>query len=252
MILQQDCKESKKLNILFEHYRQKKQFAQNHPDYFIPDGLAVFIGAQGSGKTLSAVNYVYKLMEQFPKCKLVSNLLLRDYPPDGKRVFQFVDNDDFAKYENGEYGIIYLVDEIQLYLNSLESRNINLDVVAQFAQQRKQRKHIVATSQVFGRLAKPLREQFTSIIVCQNYFGMIQVNNLLNRDSIEQSDTSGTSFEGKVSERFVWFHHPDMYERYDTYTVIKRGKWAYGENQKKGVYENGFIGIRGNISSDRK
>ncbi len=71
------------------------------------------------------------------------------------RVFEFCDNDDFKRYSNGEFGVIFLVDEIQLYMNSLESKNINIEVITQISQQRKQRKHIIATSQVFGRMAKP-------------------------------------------------------------------------------------------------
>lgn len=252
MILSSLCKESKNLFNIITWYRSKKQFWEDHPDYFAPDGLTVFIGAQGSGKTLSAVNYVYRLMEAYPNCMLVTNLSLRDYPLDGKRVHQFLNNDDFARYNNGEKGVIFLVDEIQLYLNSLESKNINLDVVAQISQQRKQRKHIVATSQLFGRLAKPLREQFNSIIVCRNIAGVIQVNSLIMRDSITDMDGSGQAVEGRVSERFWWVHQPDMYDRYDTYTVIQRGKWAAGENQKKGVYENGFERVSRRVQRDRE
>lgn len=251
MILKSCCREPHKILDFPRWFRSRRDFWRDNPDYFAPDGLTVFIGAQGSGKTLSAVNYVYRLMQAYPKCKLVSNLELRDFPLDGKRVFPFYNNDDFARYSNGEQGVIFLVDEIQLYLNSLESRNINLDVVAQLAQQRKQRKHIVATSQLFGRLAKPLREQFNSIIVCKNVLGCIQVNSLILRDSITDLDGSGQAVEGKVGDRFWWVHTSDMYDRYNTYTVIQRGKWAPGENQKKGVYDNGTQRVSGSIKFDR-
>ena len=49
-------------------------------------------------------------------------------------------------------------------------KNINPEVMTQISQQRKQRKHIVCTSQVFGRMAKPLREQFSAVVKCQKYF----------------------------------------------------------------------------------
>lgn len=251
MILSSACKEQKRLSNIFRWLHYKRNFWHDNPDYFAPDGLTVFIGAQGSGKTLSAVNYVYRLLKLYPKSMLVSNLELRDYPLDGKRVFPFVDNDDFKRYSNDDKGVIFLVDEIQLYLNSLESKNINLEVVGQIAQQRKQRKHIVATSQLFGRLAKPLREQFNSIVVCKNIFGCIQVNSLILRDSITDMDGSGQTVQGTVSDRFWWVHTPDMYDRYNTYTVIQRGKFAAGENVKKGVYENGFERVPRNFRPDR-
>ncbi len=210
MLEKELCRESKRPVILRDWLRYKAGFRRAHPDYFDPDGLAIFVGGQGTGKTLSAVNYVYKLLDAYPHAKLVTNVALADYPivtffewfvnqdktdfiKDGKfemseevfaeyeqrylaenRVFEFCDNDDFKRYSNGECGVIFFVDEIQLYMNSLESKNINIEVITQISQQRKQRKHIVATSQVFGRMAKPLREQFSSVMLCKNYMGVFR------------------------------------------------------------------------------
>lgn len=64
---------------LAANVRYRVNFAREHPDYFDPDGLLIFVGSQGSGKTLSAVNYVYRLLEAYPECKLVSNLALRGF-----------------------------------------------------------------------------------------------------------------------------------------------------------------------------
>ena len=228
--------EGKRNPAQFLHWlKYKNGWGKEHPDYFLPDGLCVFCGPQGSGKTLSAVNYVYKLMEDYPRCKLCTNIALREFPLDEERVFPFYDNDDFKRYNNGEYGVIFLVDEIQLYLNSLQSKNINLDVIAQLSQQRKQRKHIVATSQVFGRMAKPLREQFSAVILCKCIGGCIQYNQLIDRDSIDGEDSTGTNISGEVVRKFVWLHSPEMYGRYETYTVVERGTFCAGEEQKGGL-----------------
>lgn len=267
------CKESlNPINVLdWASYEIK--FRKEHPDYFYPDGLVVFTGPQGTGKTLSAVNYVENLMKMYPKAKLVTNLVLKDYPivsfkdfydnyfqyiPDeykethtekeikkhifrlylhDNRVFEFSNSDDLSRYSNGEFGVIYLIDEIQLYFNSLASKNINPDVMVQISQQRKQRKHIVCTSQVFGRMAKPLREQFSSVIVCKNYFGFVQFNRLVDRDSVsDTADTTSTNIQGQVKKRFLWFHSPKMYGKYDTYYVIKQNKFIAEEEKKVGIY----------------
>ena len=74
------CKGSLNPLRMIKTIRYKLDFMRNNPDYFDPDGLCVFVGPQGSGKTLSAVNYVHKLMEAYPKCKLVTNVHLEDYP----------------------------------------------------------------------------------------------------------------------------------------------------------------------------
>lgn len=210
----------KKISYFFELIKYNKDFRKNNPTYFHPDGLLVFVGGQGTGKTLSAVNYVYNLLAIYPKSLLVTNIDLRDYPVDNTRVFRFNDATDLKKYKNGKEGVIFLIDEIHLYFNSLQSKNINMDVMTQIAQQRKQRIHIVATSQVFGRMAKPLREQFTSIVLCKGYFNFIQKNALIDRDSIDGEESTGTNITGKVVRNYWWFRTPRMFERYDTYAVI--------------------------------
>lgn len=273
MINSKACKESLNPTNIFNWVSYKIKFAKEHPDYFYPDGLVVFTGPQGTGKTLSAVNYVENLMKMYPKAKLVTNLILNNYPIvtfkefynsyiqnlteeykknhtkkeilkiaynfylNDNRVFEFSNSDDLSRYSNDEFGVIYLIDEIQLYFNSLDSKNINPDVMVQISQQRKQRKHIVATSQVFGRMAKPLREQFSSVIVCKNFLGFIQFNRLIDRDSIsDTADTTSTTIEGQVKKRFLWFHSPKMYGKYDTYYVIKQNKFIAEEEKKIGIY----------------
>ena len=67
MIDIKSCKESlNPINIL-KWVKYKIRFNKEQPDYFTPDGLVVFTGAQGTGKTISAVNYVENLLNEFPK-----------------------------------------------------------------------------------------------------------------------------------------------------------------------------------------
>lgn len=144
--------------------------------------------------------------------------------------YLFRNADDLTRYNNGQFGVIFLIDEIQLYFNSLDSKNINPDVMVQLSQQRKQRKHIVCTSQVFGRMAKPLREQFSSVVVCKNYFGFLQRNQLIDRDSLLNNESaSSTELCGNVIKTSLWLHHPKYYSRYDTYAVIQNNKFLFNE-----------------------
>ena len=115
------------------------QFNKEHPDFFVPDGIIIFSGSQGQGKTLSAVKYVDNLLKFYPKAVICSNVIIKGYEDrftffDGVRKFKEVDN--------GEYGVIYFIDEIQLLFNSLESKNMDLNLFTTICQQRKQRKHI--------------------------------------------------------------------------------------------------------------
>lgn len=218
---------------LIDLLKFKFNFLKNNPNYFNPDGLTIFVGPQGSGKTLSAVLYAYSLLEKYPKSIIVSNITLKDYPIDNKRSFLFKNSDDLTKYNNNKYGVIFLIDEIQLYFNSLDSKNIDPAVMVQISQQRKQRKHIIATSQVFGRMAKPLREQFSSVVLCKNFLGFFQKNMLLNRDGLDEENSTGTNLKGKAEKSFFWFHNPKYYELYDTYNIIN--------NNFKNMKDNGEI-----------
>ena len=221
MISYNAMKESMNPLNIFKKLKYDYKFYKTNPTYFKPDGLVVFVGGQGTGKTLSAVCYVYNLLEFYKKAKIVTNIDLLEYPIDNERVFRFTCADDLKKYKNGKEGVIFLIDEIQLYFNSLGSKNINMDVMTQISQQRKQRIHIVATSQVFGRMAKPLREQFSCVILCKSYFNFIQKNSLIDRDSIDGEESTGTNISGKVVKNFWFFRSPEMFKRYDTYAVIQ-------------------------------
>lgn len=258
MISENCAKEKLSIRNFFQYIKYKTNFAKQHVNYFYPCGLVAFVGPQGSGKTLSAVNYVYKLLEMYPTSKLVTNINLKDYPivtfeqwkehnkpyiigdlSDSElyniyininRVFPFNNNDDLTFYKNTERGVIFLIDEIQLYLNSLESKNVNLEVMNVLSQQRKQRIHVVCTSQVFGRMAKPVREQFSNVMLCKNILGCVQHNKLIDRDSIENVGDS-SQVTGEVLKNFLWIHSPKMYARYDTSYVIDKNKFIDGKGE---------------------
>lgn len=266
------AKEKLNLKGILDLMKYKINFNRSNPTYFTPDGIVAFVGAQGTGKTLSAVNYVYKLLKEYPKSKIVTNLQLTDYPivkfeefvkgfnkrvcklyEDNElkdedyvwlwdrycsfnRVFPFRNNDDFMIYKNLDEGVIFLVDEIQLYLNSLESKNINMEVITQLSQQRKQRLHIVCTSQVFGRMAKPLREQFSNVIVCSNVLQCMQVNKLVDRDSISDN-ADDMHLSGEVKHTFRYIRTPQMFKRYDTYYTISNTKFVSEEQKVSDIYD---------------
>ena len=111
--------------------------------------------------------------------------------------------------------------------------------MTQIAQQRKQRIHIVATCQVFGRMAKPLREQFSSVILCKSFFGVLQCNSLIDRESIQGEESTGTNITGQVVKKFWWFRSPHMFKRYDTYAVIENKKLSVSTKGTQEIYDLG-------------
>ena len=94
------------------------RFRKDNPNYFDPDGVIVFTGSQGSGKTLSAVRYIDNLCKLYPKAILVSNcaLHLPNYHGD---LLPYSGIPDLSRLDNGIYGIICFIDEIQTEFSSL-------------------------------------------------------------------------------------------------------------------------------------
>ena len=193
-------------------------------DYFKPSGVSVYVGWQGGGKTLSAVYHVDRLMSIFPKCKLVTNIIfnndLIDY---SDRIIYFQSVDELAeklvKVNNGEYGVIYLIDEIQTYFNALDSKNIPPYVFTEISQQRKQRKLIIGTSQLWDRMAKPFREQANYEIRCNTLFNVLTVQTVIDAHTLKLDDKTGRSV-GNVIKRGWFFHNRRIRNMYDTYQKV--------------------------------
>lgn len=205
------------------------KYKLQNPDPFPFSGLVVFSGGQGSGKTLSAVRLCKRILKDYPNAVFCSNI---DINGISNCFFPYEGVKSLTDIENGVNGVIYLIDEGHLEFNSLESKDISVDEMTQVAQQRKQRKMIVMTSQVFTRLAKAFREQVRWVVSCSNIAGIFQYNILVDGWSID--DTSSEVVMGKVVQRSFFFHSPKMYADYDTYAVIQRHKadWKKGGHIK--------------------
>lgn len=212
---------------IFSSLRYKYDFRRSHPEYFDPYGLLVFSGPQGSGKTLSAVQYCRRILERYPKCIFVSNVDIHGLPST-TTVVPYSGLSSLSDINNGYAGVLYLIDELHLEFNSLESKNISIEEMTEFAQQRKQRKHIVGTSQVFMRLAKPLREQVKRVVLCKNYFGLLQHNQEIDGTT---SYEEGGKLVAQVTGSYWWLHTPDLYSCYDTYAKMHRYKTEWQGRQ---------------------
>ena len=210
---------------IFATIKHNILFARNNPDYFYPDGIWVFCGPQGSGKTLSAVQCLQKVCKEYPKALVVSNLDIKGIE---NTVIPFENYEQLKEMDNGIYGIIFFLDELHVLWNSLESKDIPVSEMACFCQMRKNRRVIIGTSQVYSRIAKPIREQLKFAIDCRNFFGLLQMNTVL--DPAESVEKNGV-MEAKVVGRHFWFHRPELYNSYDTLFKIERAK---RNNEKKG------------------
>lgn len=197
------------------------RFYQDNPFYLSPSGIWCFCGAQGSGKTLSAVKCVKRLIRDYPGAVLVSNIALKgiDFP-----VIPFTSYEQIVTMDNSIFGIIFLLDELHLLWNSLESKKVPFEELAAFCQMRKNRRIIVGTSQVYGRIAKPIREQLKYVITCRNYLKYLQVNTIIDPNADDCRGEHDGELEGQVIGREWFFHSPADYESYNTLFRVERLK----------------------------
>lgn len=167
-------------------------------------GFWCFCGLGGSGKTISMVNYLSKIKQKYPKVKILTNFSFNE--ADGKinswrdllntfniHIEEITEKEykNFKKYkvyseEKGElfmeilnqelkffvvrnHGVIFGFDEIHLTFESTKWEDAPSNLLDYISQQRKLHKFILASSQVFTRIDKKLREQTNYVIECKSY-----------------------------------------------------------------------------------
>lgn len=206
---------------------QKREIKKTYYEIFPHSGLLLFCGSQGEGKTTSAVQYLWNIIQDFPRARIVTNvdICFMGVP---NEICIYHDTDDLARYgSNGLDGVIFLIDEIHLQWNSLESKSVSPADMIEFAQSRKQRRLILGTSQRVSRLAKPMREQLKYVVDCHCLFGFLQRNVIIDMEEcVESLDGTFTVTGGRP----YWLLH-DYYLRnsgFDTFQKMKRAggnKW---------------------------
>ena len=203
----------------FKSFSHDVKFYRDNPFYFEPSGIWVYCGSQGSGKSLSATKTLKSLCKEYPKALVCSNMSISGLDRD---IIPFTQYEQLSEITNGIYGVIYLIDEIHVLWNSLESKNIPISEMAIFAQMRKDRRVILGTSQVYSRIAKPIREQLKYVIKCRNVCKYLQINQVIDPNADGYTGEKDGELEGELIQTSWFFHSPSDYNSYDTLNKISR------------------------------
>ena len=138
-------------------------------NFFDPYGVHIIAGEQGSGKTITLVYLLQRYKAMYPNVKIRTNM---GYKYEDGVISHWK---DIIHCTNGYEGQIEVIDEIQNWFNSMQSKDFPPEMLTEITQQRKQRKMIIGTSQVFTRVAKPIREQTTFLYEPFTLFGCLTV-----------------------------------------------------------------------------
>lgn len=197
-------------------YKLPKQLAYDlvtqDPNSFNEFGIHMFCGSQGSGKTITAIYFLREWQRKYPRLQVYTNIFYKY--SDGK-----IDSwKDLIVHENGIYGVVNFYDEVHTAFSSKRTgSNIPPQLLSEVSYQRKQKKALVMTAQVFGRVDKALREQVDFLYLPKTYFNVLTIVRKVDPLSY---DTSTNRFRTKKG-MFFFVHDRELREMYDTYEKVK-------------------------------
>lgn len=190
-------------------------------DYFKLYGLRLYCGRQGAGKTIGLVYDLERYRKRYPRAKIYTNFGYKH------QTAQLTSLNDLLNpsLKNGTDGVIFAIDEIQNEFSCANSKDFPETLLSQITQQRKQRVCILATSQVFTRVAKPLREQCFVVVLCQTFFSRYTRLKYYDADDyIEYADNPSSEKKRKLHKKQLqtFVQTDELRDLYNSYELIER------------------------------
>lgn len=183
------------------------------PDFFRPYGVHMIAGKQGTGKTVTVTYLLLKYKEMYPRMKIKTNF---NYRYEDGTINHWK---DLVNSNNGIFGEIDVIDEIQNWFSSMQSKDFPPEMLTEITQQRKQRKMILCTSQVFGRVGKPIREQVFFLYEPITLFRCIT---FVKKYEPEISAVDGLADKKKFKGIFFFVHTKRIRESFDTFKKVEK------------------------------
>ena len=220
-------------------YDFPKQYALdiiNTPsDFFKYQGLIIYEGSQGSGKTSTMVRDALLMKEEYPSSKLMTNFEVVGEDTKLTHWKQLVD------YKNGHKGVIVCMDELQNWFSSKQSKNFPPEMLSVVTQNRKNRRVIMGTAQRFYMLAKDIRTQCTEIRKCTTLFGCITI--VLRKEPVLDSEGNVVEYKGKGM--YFHVHTQRLRNSYDTYRVVENlSKAGFKEQTVTEIYNYNNVSVK--------
>lgn len=189
-------------------------YFERDPDFFAYQGCIIFEGRQGAGKSIGMIEFARRMQAEYPLAKCITNI---GYTQEDNELKTWR---TLMNYKNGIYGVIVVMDELQNWFSSNDSKNFPPEMLTVITQNRKNRRIILGTSQNFYLLAKAIRSQATEVRRCTTLLGALTIV----RRFIPILDSEGNVQEFKKIGWYFFVHDKELRSMYDTYKVIDRFK----------------------------
>lgn len=192
-------------------------FTRRAPDKLegFPTGSRVYKGFQGSGKTLSMVHYTLKMLDDYPDCLCYSNISIDD-----DRVHYYNTPEQLQEIltiNNGASGVLIVLDEAHLFWG--RKSGISLDVLTAISQQRKDRRRIVLSSQIWEELDISLRKQVKEIVQCNSILRTIIVNRVYDGETLTY-DKQQSQYVADLKDIYIYHMTKNETDKYNTLQKI--------------------------------
>ena len=178
------------------------------------NGIWIYEGNQGCGKTISMVHDILKYCNSFPDLRVLDNLGIyavccqNEHLADWRQIIDF---------KNGKKGVIVCLDELQNWFSCKQSKNFPPEMLSVVTQNRKNTRLIVGTAQKFYMLSKDIRTQATEVRSCYTFLGCIT----FYVRKFPMFDSEGNVLKYKFLGISCFVHSSELRECYDTYKVIE-------------------------------
>ncbi len=209
-----EYKEPSLLKKIFLYFPKQLSYdmLNRNPNAFTEYGIHMVTGKQGAGKTITVVYLLMKWQKEFPNLQVYTNMA---YKYENGELNHWR---ELLTRNNGIYGIVNVIDEIHTWFSNRESKDLPPEILGEISQQRKQKKCIIGTAQVFSKIAKPLREQTHFVYIPYTFLGCLT---LVRRAEAEDYDFEKNKFK-KYKGFFLFIHTKELREAYDTYKRISK------------------------------
>ena len=192
-------------------------------------GLTAYVGRQGSGKSISMVERLEQIRRDYPDVVIMTNF---GYIHEHEALTDWQQLIDCRS----PHGIVFAIDEIQNEFDVYESRNFNLEILKVITQQRKQGIKVLASSQVFTRVSKPLREQCFEVVECYTLSGRWTYQRCFDADDYNNFiDSTNPDKQFKVPRKWRknFVQSDRLRSKYDSYAVIQSMTKLVSKNKRK-------------------
>lgn len=185
-----------------------------------PFGMRLYLGEQGSGKSLTMIYDLRKIYNQFGDVSIISNIKL-NLPADVDYQYYndvqgLIDCIDYVEQQRIKH-VLILIDEGLTYF--AENGGIDPALMSKITQNRKNRRLMMISTQKFERLNNRLRDFSLESVDCR-HFGNIQYN-IVRDDQKLAWDRELMRYTAPKKYSYVFKRNNELFRLYDTFQVIK-------------------------------